>query len=78
MQKKRFFLLLFITLIIITPIGSAFSFEKNYYVIVEDYELNESIRKEKIELFNSIEDKWNILGFIDEWNNRTPNRHRVL
>lgn len=46
-----------ITLIMITPIGSAFSFEKNYYVIVEDYEFNESIQMEKDELFNSIEDK---------------------
>ncbi len=49
--------LLLIILIMITPLSSAFSFEKNYYTIIEDSELNNSINKIKIDEFNSIEYK---------------------
>jgi hypothetical protein len=39
----------------IVPMGSAFSFEKNYYVIFDDVELNQSINKQNDESFDNIE-----------------------
>ena len=52
MIKKLLFLLI---LIMIVPMGSAFSFEKNYYVIFDDVELNQSINKQNDEDFDNIE-----------------------
>ena len=52
MIKKLLFLLI---LIMIVPMGSAFSFEKNYYVIFDDVELNQSINKQNDEGFDNIE-----------------------
>ena len=52
MIKKLLFLLIHI---MIVPMGSAFSFEKNYYVIFDDVELNQSINKQNDEGFDNIE-----------------------
>lgn len=52
MIKKLLFLLI---LIMMVPVGSAFSFEKNYYIILDDTELNQSINKQKMEEFDLIE-----------------------
>ena len=67
MIKKLLFLLIFI---MIVPMGSAFSFEKNYYVIFDDVELNKSINKQNDEWF----DKFNNIETI-VFNNNFCNKY---